>query len=228
MALMTDYRVPPVRFDSLTGFVLAGGASRRMGRSKPELCLDGETMLERQIRLLRSVVRRVVVVGGSPGYLDDFDVPRVPDALPGRGPLAGLYTALHESRTEFNMVLGCDLPFVHRCLLGFIAGRAVASGCDVTVPRSQDGRLQPLCAVYHRRILYAVRTSLEAGENRFISFFPRVRWKAVEWRELADAGFRPSMFSNMNTPEDYERARIRHTMAVRAQQRGMTMGLPSF
>jgi len=213
LALMTDHRVPPVRFDSLTGFVLAGGASRRMGRSKADLRLEGATMVERQIRLLRSVARRVVVVGGSPGSLNDFNVLRIPDALGGRGPLAGLYTALLESRTEFNLILGCDLPFVNRCLLGFVAVRAFAAGCDVTVPRSQDGRMQPLCAVYHRRILYAVRTSLESGENKFRSFFPRVCWKAIAWPELADAGFRPSMFSNMNTPEDYERARIRYEIA---------------
>lgn len=228
MALMTDHRVPSVRLGSLTGFVLAGGASRRMGQSKPGLLLDGETMLDRQIRLLRSVARRVVVVGGSPGYLDDFNAPLVPDALPGRGPLAGLYTALLESRTEFNLVLGCDLPFVNRCLLAFIAERAIAAGWDVTVPRSQDGRMQPLCAVYHRRILYAVRTCLQSGENRPRAFFPRVRWKVIAWRELADAGFRPSMFNNMNTPEDYEHARIRHEIAGRPRQLAMSMGLPSF
>lgn len=181
-----------------------------MRRPKAELQLEGETMLDRQIRLLRSVARRVLVVGGTPGYLEDFNVPRIPDALAGRGPLAGLYTALLESRTEFNLVLGCDLPFVSRRLLAFLAARAIATGSDVTVPRSQGGRMQPLCAVYRRRVLYAVRTRLEAGENKFRSFFPAVRCKTIAWRELAGAGFQPSIFNNMNTPEDYERARIRH------------------
>ena len=209
MDLVSGHRVPPNRFDGLTGFVLAGGASRRMGRSKPALRLDGETMLVRQIRLLRKVARRVVVVGGLPGYLDDFNVPQTPDAFAGRGPLAGLYTALLESRTEFNLALGCDLPFVNRRLLVFLAARAIASGSDVTVPRSRDGRLQPLCAVYHRRALYAIRSRLEAGENKLRGFYPRVRCKMIAWRELADAGFRASIFNNMNTPEDYEYARIR-------------------
>jgi molybdenum cofactor guanylyltransferase len=180
-----------------------------MGRPKASLQLEGESMLERQVRLLRCVARRVAVVGGSPGYLDDFDVPQVPDAVAGRGPLAGIYTALLESRTEFNLVLGCDLPFVSRRLLGYLASRAKCSGSDVTVPCSRDGRLQPLCAVYGRRALYAVRTRLLLGENKPSGFFPNVGCTVIPWRELADAGFRAPVFDNMNTPEDYAYARTR-------------------
>src|ERR1041385_5135591 len=87
------------RFTYLTGFVLAGGASRRMGRSKETLLIDGESMLERQVRVLRSVVRRVAVIGAAGGYLSDFKVSFITDAVAGRGPLGGIYTALVESRT---------------------------------------------------------------------------------------------------------------------------------
>lgn len=180
-----------------------------MGRSKASLQFDGESMLERQIRVLRSVTRRVVVVGGEPGYLDKFDVPVIPDVVANRGPLVGIYTALLESRTEFSLILGCDLPFVNPTLLACLMLRARAEGSDVTVPRSRDGRLQPLCAVYSRRALYAVRTRLAQGENKLSGFFPMVRCTFIPWRELADAGVRASAFDNMNTPEDYEYARRR-------------------
>jgi len=180
-----------------------------MGRPKASLQLDGEIMLERQIRVLRSVARRVVVVGGQNGYLDEFDVPRIPDALPGRGPLGGIYTALLQSRTKFSLVLGCDLPFVNHNLLAWLMLRARADRSDVTVPRSPDGRLQPLCAVYRRRALYAVRTRLELGLNKLSGFFSMVRCTAIPWQELADAGIQPFQFDNMNTPEDYEYARRR-------------------
>ena len=193
----------------LTGFVLAGGASRRMGRTKASLLLDGKSMLERQIRVLRSVARRVAVVGGPPGYVDEFDVSCVPDAILGRGPLAGIYTGLLESRTEYSLVLGCDLPFVNRSLLTFLVLRAAADGSDVTVPRSRDGRLQPLCAVYRRRALYAVRRRLALGENKLSGFFSKVHCTTIPWPELAGAGFRASVFDNMNTPEDYEYTRKR-------------------
>jgi molybdopterin-guanine dinucleotide biosynthesis protein A len=201
--------LPSTRFADLTGFVLAGGASRRMGCPKPSLQLDGESILERQIRLLRLVARRVTVVGGQPGYLQELDVPCVPDAVTGRGPLGGIYTALLHSRTEFSLVLGCDLPFVNRNLLACLMHRAKAEGSDVAVPRSPDGRLQPLCAVYRRRALYAVRTRLALGQNKLSGFFPMVRCTVIPWRELADAGVRAPMFVNMNTPEEYEYVRIR-------------------
>jgi molybdopterin-guanine dinucleotide biosynthesis protein A len=202
-------QLPSARFDGLTGFVLAGGASRRMGCPKSSLRIDGESMLERQIRVLRSVARRVAVVGGPAGYLNEFEVPIVPDAVRNRGPLGGIYTALLESRTEFNLVLGCDLPCVSRDLLACLALRAMADGSDVTVPVSRDGRLQPLCAVFRRRAIYAVRTRLALGENKLRGFFPKVRCTAIPWRELANAGFRASVFDNMNTPEEYEYARKR-------------------
>lgn len=180
-----------------------------MGRPKASIQLDGESMLERQIRVLRSVAGRVAVVGGQPGYLDEFNVPCVPDAVAGRGPLGGIYTALLESRTEFSLVLGCDLPFVNRRLLACLMLRAKADGSDVAVPRSPDGRLQPLCAVYRRHALYAVRTRLARGQNKLSGFFSMVRCTVIPWRKLADAGVRATAFENMNTPEDYEFVRRR-------------------
>lgn len=195
------------RSANFAGFVLAGGASRRMGRPKEFLQLDGESLLERQIRVLRSVARRVAVVGGPADYVGKLDVPAIPDAVVARGPLGGIYTALLESRTEFCLVLGCDLPFVTRSLMAFLMLRARAEGNDVTVPCSPDGRLQPLCAVYRRRALYAVRTRLALGLNKLSGFFPMVRFAAIPWRDLAGAGVRPSEFENLNTPQDYEHAR---------------------
>jgi molybdenum cofactor guanylyltransferase len=209
VSLIPDNLLTSARFADLTGSVLVGGASHRMGRAKASLLLDGESLLERQVRLLRSVARRVTVVGRASGYLDEFDVPIFPDAALKRGPLGGIYTALLESRTEYNLLLGCDLPFVNRGLLAWLALRAMAEGSDVTVPRSRDGRLQPLCAVYRRRALYAVRTRLALGENKLSGFFPMVRCITIPWRELAGAGFRATVFDNMNTPEDYEYARRR-------------------
>ena len=210
MPLVLNNRLPIARFADCTGFALVGGASRRMGRPKASLQLDGESMLERQFRLLRSVARRVMVVGGGPAdYLDRLDVPVVPDAVAAKGPLGGIYTALLETRTEFSTVLGCDLPFVTRNLLTCLMLRARAEGSDATVPRSPDGRLQPLCAVYRRTALYAVRTRLALGLNKPSGFFSMVRFTAIPWRDLADAGVRPNEFENMNTPEDYEYARRR-------------------
>jgi len=180
-----------------------------MGRPKASLILEGQTMLARQVRLLGRVAGRVAVLGFRPEYLEDLGVPFISDELPGRGPLGGIYTGLLRTRTEYNLFLGCDLPFANRQLLAYLARRAIEAEADATVPRSRDGRLQTLCAVYRRRARRAVRASLGAGENKLRSFFPKVNCQVIPWRDLARAGFLPSIFDNMNTSADYESARRR-------------------
>jgi molybdenum cofactor guanylyltransferase len=203
----------------ITGFVLAGGSSRRMGRPKEMLVVAGETMLSRQLRLLCAVSRSVAVVGWrgiGPGWRTSnnadnlVDCPAaLPDLLPGRGPLAGIYTGLSWTRTEFNLFLGCDLPFIELRFLRYLSKLALSCQADVTVPVSREHGYQPLCAVYRRRALPLIRASLARGENKVSRFFPDVHCRVVSWPELARTGFRARMFDNMNTPEDYEAAQRR-------------------
>ena len=195
----------PLRFPNLSGFVLAGGDSLRMGRAKPELVLGGETMLERQIRVLRAVCRSVAVIG-IPKSVPGLDVAAWPDAIPGRGPAGGIYTALLHARTEFNLIVGCDLPFVDARFLRFLVGRGLDAGADATVPEARDLRIQPVCAVYRRRALAVVRASLTIDLNKTQDLVRRLRHRVLSWREIARAGFPTRILANMNTPEDYEAA----------------------
>ncbi len=193
------------RFASVTGFVLVGGASRRMGEDKARLVLAGETMLERQIRLLRTVCRRVAVLG-PPERFPALQVPAFPDQFKGRGPLAGIYTGLRNTGTELNLFLGCDLPFMEVEFLYYLCWRARERRADVTVPESRRGKLEPLVAVYRRRALKAVGRCLEAGEDKVSSFYSRVRLVVISWPEIKRVGFDPEIFVNMNTRQDYKEA----------------------
>src|SRR5436190_7456871 len=145
------------RFKSVTGYVLAGGASRRMGRPKALLVLDGVTMLERQLLLLRNVTGKVFVAGWPDG-IPHSHLPKsarkfrfLPDEPLGRGPLGGIYSALKRSRTEYNIFVGCDMPFIGTEFLEYIYRTALHTRADVTVPKSRNRRLNPVCAVYRRR-----------------------------------------------------------------------------
>jgi len=200
------------RFENVTGFLLAGGASRRMGRPKAALVLGEETMLRRQIRLLRAVSRQVFIVGeaarlagGAQGPAEALGVTIFADDLPGRGPLAGISTALGRTRTEFNLMLSCDLPFMEAAFLRVLCRRAFQSEAEVTLPVSPGGD-EPLCAVYRRRARWAIRTTLAAGQNQVSRSFPKVRVERLAWPEIARAGFPARIFDNMNTPDDYQAA----------------------
>jgi molybdopterin-guanine dinucleotide biosynthesis protein A len=191
------------RYTEITGFVLAGGDSKRMGRSKAHLLIGHETMTERQILLLCSLCRSVAVLG-PPEQFRSIGVPVFADRLPGRGPLAALYTGLLLTHTEYNLFLSCDLPFMRVRFLRYLCGRALGSCADVTVPESREHAFHPLCAVYRRRALWAIRTSLLAGQGKVSSFFRRVRRQVLTTGEIARAGFGSKLFHNMNTVEDYE------------------------
>jgi molybdopterin-guanine dinucleotide biosynthesis protein A len=226
----------PDRYPHLAGFVLAGGASRRMGRPKQDLTLGDGTLLTRAVRLLRSVTRTVAVLGprecapaaslsgtgtqelrsadsrfkitDSGVEITDLglDVPVFPDLIPGRGPLAGILTGLCHTRSEFNLFLSCDSPFMSIRFLRYLSRRALESQADVTLAKTPREGLQPLAAIYRRRARTAIRASLQAGHNKVTSFFPRVDVRILPWPELARAGFPLFIFDNLNTREDYGRA----------------------
>jgi molybdopterin-guanine dinucleotide biosynthesis protein A len=193
----------------LTGFVLAGGASRRMGSPKHELVLGGETLLARTVRRAMRVARPVMVLGPpdrTRGLDAGLAVRALPDELPGRGPLSAIHTGLSHTHTEFNLFLSCDLPFMEPRFLHYLAAIAHATGADVTLARTPREGYQPLAAIYRRRALPAVRRSLANGQNRITRFFRHVQLTVIDLPELARAGFRSSIFDNLNTREDYARA----------------------
>ena len=193
------------RFSSVSGFVLAGGASRRMGRNKANLVLEGKTMLERQIGLLQAVCRTAGVVGPPDSY-PGLDVAVYDDEVPSRGPLGGIYSGLVQTRSEYNLFLSCDMPYLPARFLGWLIEQALEYQADVTVPRARDGR-HPLCAVFRRRALAAIRYRLASGQNKVRGLFPKLSSRVLSWSEIARAGFSPGIFDNMNTPQDYESAR---------------------
>jgi molybdenum cofactor guanylyltransferase len=195
------------RFLSVTGFVLAGGESRRMGTPKQLLVLDRQTMLDRQLRLLRQVCGAAAVVGEQTTAPDGS--PAFSDIHPVRGPLGGIHAGLVYSRTEYNLFISCDLPFLRSNFLEYLCERAIESGADATIPRTSDQCFQPVCAVYRRRIRRIIQWSLEAGNGKITRVFPQMRCEFLDSSELAKKGFSSAMFVNMNSPADYQAARRR-------------------
>jgi molybdopterin-guanine dinucleotide biosynthesis protein A len=198
----------PPRFRNITGFVLAGGASRRMGRPKHQLELGGETLLARQVRLLHVVCASVSVITSPENHaaIRTAGFPTLRDLIPHCGPLGGMYTGLSISRTEFNLFLGCDCPFVAVRFLRFLCRQALATAAQVTIPLCDHDRYEPLCAVYRRSARVAIRASLLRGDYKISSFFRHVVRETIRLPELKVMGFNEQMFANLNTPEDYQKA----------------------
>ena len=190
------------------GFILAGGASSRMGRDKARLTLGGRTFTQRVGAALGAVALKVSVVSARPES-NELDFPVVEDVYRDCGALGGLHAALLACRAPWAAVVSCDLPFVTGELFARL-GELRTTDADAVVPRQPDGRPQPLCAFYATaRCLELAARLLDEGERRPRVLLQQARTRWVAPRELADLRDAELFFLNVNTPEDYERARER-------------------
>jgi len=148
----------------VSGYVLAGGASSRMGQDKALLPYRGTTLVERLARMVREAAGEVAVIGDPEKY-GGLGYPVFADQLPGCGPLGGLHTALTMSSADWNLVVACDMPGISADILRTLVNGAGASSNKWVVAASGGGEMEPLCAVYHRRCLAAVSRAIQ--EKRF-------------------------------------------------------------
>ena len=212
---------------SAAAAILAGGRGTRLGGAdKGALAIGGRTILDRQLDVLSALVDRIAVVGGPPPTAGRAArLPHVPDRHAGLGPLAGLQAALHHyagasdadpdsPAVEVLLIVACDLPFLSPPFLGLLLDRALtdAAEVDVVVPRTED-RLHPLCAAYNRRVRAAVDARVASRALAMQALFDDLR-VAVVGPDVV-AAFDPGgvLLWNVNTPDEYERACARATMA---------------
>ncbi|HET9180612.1 MAG TPA: molybdenum cofactor guanylyltransferase [Candidatus Angelobacter sp.] len=218
--------------ENVTGFVLAGGKSTRMGHDKAALMLEGRTLLEHALATLRHVCREAVILGSRQLY-GDYGAVVLEDIFPGCGPLSGIHAALSHTTTEFNLIIAVDTPFLSAEFLSFMAKGAVSSGAVVSTPEI-GGYRQPLCSVYSRAFLPIAEAALrgeqapssaqlgstmtrskgeastaKSRDYKIVPLFPVDGTCVITEEELRRFAFAPEMFENLNTPADMERARRR-------------------
>ena len=149
--------------DNITGVILAGGKSSRMGTDKSLLKLDGITFLERIISAMNPWVKSIIIVSNTSEH-NKFGPQRVEDLIKDSGPLAGLYTGLYHSETEYNLVLSCDVPLINSTILKRLVSE-IDDTSDVIQLQSQDKTI-PLVAIYRKRCMHTCLELLEQGEKR--------------------------------------------------------------
>jgi molybdopterin-guanine dinucleotide biosynthesis protein A len=192
--------------DHVGAAILCGGrASRLAGVDKCRLPVGGVPIIERQIAVLRLVAPAVLVIGGRPDAAADPSpgVEHVPDALPGRGPLGGIYTALRRSEAAITLIVAGDMPFLSAPFLQHLVATVGVS--EAAVPRSSDG-WHPLCAAYARTVLPIVEAHLACGRLAVVDLLSEVRVAEIGPEVLARFDPERTMLSNVNTRQDYELA----------------------
>lgn len=189
--------------NDVEGFILAGGLSSRMGEDKSRLRLGRRTFVELAAGALATVAGRVRVVGSRPG-VESHGLAVVRDVHEGLGALGGLHAALASCKARWAAVVPCDLPFVTAELFERLASLR-AEDVDAVAPVQDDGRPQPLCALYAAaRCLDVAEELIRAGELRPRALLQAVRTRWVQFDELSDLRGSQLFFRNVNTPADYE------------------------
>jgi molybdopterin-guanine dinucleotide biosynthesis protein A len=185
----------------ITGVILVGGKSRRMGKDKAFLEVAGIPLIERVLQVFRGSFENVVLVGDREERFAGYGLPVLPDIYPGSS-LGGLYTGLHHAATEYVFVSSCDLPFpnaeVLRCLC------SLRNGFDAVVPTTANGH-EPFFALYAKSCLGPIKALLDSGDCCAYAYYPRVRVRYVPYEELARFDRDGRAFLNVNTPEEFAR-----------------------
>lgn len=189
-----------MRIDGVTGVILAGGKSTRMGSNKALLPYRGGRFVESIHRQLGDIFAELLLVTNSPEQYEFLPCRKVPDLHAGGGVLAGIHSGLYHSSSPAIFVVACDMPYLVEDLIRHLALHADPEG--VLIPESPGG-LEPLHAVYGKGCLDAIEASLLGGQRRIVSFFDRTSVMRMNQEQVAlfDPYFKS--FININSPDDY-------------------------
>ena len=193
----------------VTGIILAGGLSRRLGRDKAVEPIKGQPLVGRVMDALSGIADELVVVVNTPQRgrelpLRDSAVVAV-DIYPNAGSLGGIFTGLSSASNQWGIVVACDMPFLNLDLLSYLL--SFRESHDAVVP-VLDGRPEPTHAAYSKVCLSAIEARLEANDLKIARFFDDVRVKYVSQRRVEEIDPRRRSFFNVNTEEDLARARL--------------------
>jgi len=196
--------------DSIEGFILVGGQSRRMGTDKSQLLFAGQTFVDRIAGELAAVTTSVKVVGGN-ACPTKLNLQTVPDVYPEWGALGGVQAAISACAGEWALVVGCDFPLVTRQLFTKLA--SLRADFDAVAPIQADGIPQPLCTLYRLEpCLRLAEQLIKSGERKPVALLQSVKTRWVSFDEVSNLEGADRFFDNINTPEDY----------VRVSEKGLT------
>jgi molybdopterin-guanine dinucleotide biosynthesis protein A len=190
----------------VTGVLLAGGKSRRMGQDKRLLSVGQATLYARSLSALRAIFERVVVVIAQDSPLVVSEAPVLRDLIPECGSLGGLYTGLKQAGTGWVFVVACDMPFLDPDTIRYFIG--LKGEGDVVMAKLESG-FQPMHALYHRNCLPMMEGLIQDKNFKIhlLTDHPALRVRVVTPEELRPLDPQARSFMNVNTPDDLAAAR---------------------
>ncbi len=191
----------------LTLSLQAGGKSSRMGKDKALLDFGGQTLIQHVLSRLDTLAQETIITTNHPEGYRFLGLPLIPDIIPERGALGGLFTALSAASNPLVAVVACDLPFASPEILATGRDLLLADPkLDAVIPSTAQG-LEPLHAIYRRETcLPAVKRAIDADQWKMIAWHSEVNLRVLSPEETAVYDRQRLVFWNLNTPKDFAAA----------------------
>lgn len=171
-----------------------------MGENKAFIKVDGVPIINRIYDLFKELFQEVIIVTNQKGIFDNLDTKIYSDLIPDKGALGGLYTGIFFSSFHYSFCVACDMPFIKKSLVQYLINN-IAEDEDVIIPRTKDG-LQPLHAIYSKKCLVPIKSTIDEGKFKIIDLYNLVKVKIVEENGFLFLDPRRESFINVNTPEE--------------------------
>ena len=186
--------------NEITGIILVGGKSSRMGRDKGLCEFKNRSLVEYSINALKQYCGEILISTNIKEGYSKYGFPLIADEYKEIGPLGGIYSCLKKSQTKHNLILSCDTPFIGPQLIKFIIEN-IDHKHDVILPSHGDSFLEPLCAYYNSSIIADMESFIKTKDYKLIRFVKSVNYKALLINQENEF-YRPELFNNFNTMED--------------------------
>jgi molybdopterin-guanine dinucleotide biosynthesis protein A len=178
----------------VSGIVLAGGKSSRMGMEKGLVEFRGKPLVTYAIDALKIVCDEILISSNTDTY-DFLGYPVISDVYPNCGPMGGIYSCLLKSKNQLNFVLSCDMPLINEEIVSALVGDS--EGFDVTIPWHEKEYFEPLCAVYERNTIPVFAKFIEAGNFKIPDLLREVNTKKIQTGK--GSGLDAEIFFNVNS-----------------------------
>ncbi|MCF8227501.1 MAG: molybdenum cofactor guanylyltransferase [Bacteroidales bacterium] len=197
-----------IKKNQITGIILAGGQSRRMGMEKGLVELNGKPLIEYAIDVMKKVAGKILISSNGKAY-DKYALEVVQDIIPDSGPMGGIYSCLYHSSADYNLVLSCDTPFVGPDLYDYLVQKAV--GKDCVVPWHGGEHYEPLCALYQKKLTKVFLEFIRQGNYKIPDLLNAVKLCRIPINKNLSF-YDEDLFFNINSREDLYKAglKLRH------------------
>ncbi|SDO12557.1 molybdenum cofactor guanylyltransferase [Alkalicoccus daliensis] len=191
----------------ITGVILAGGKSSRMGENKALLPLGNKSAVEHVVDKIRPQAEELLLISNEPEVFSYLEINTAADLRPFEGPLAGIEAAMTAVDSEWYLIAACDMPLIQKSVIEYLCNVSNKTQSNAVIPEIQ-GKQHPLLALYHRDCLPAISAVLDAQKRAIKSMLDSVTFDTVTEHDMIEAGISESeivsSFYNMNRPAEYQ------------------------